>query len=220
MHKNPGNIKKIIDGVIYYSCNKCGEWLSGDRFCKDKYSLARDMHASKCKKCRAEDDHRAKKYKSFNRKPIDGKIHCKTCDKYLDPDSFWNSINNKHRLFRINRCKECSKICVKNSFDSRSKDKMVLAVLQKRMYGINRRTSKKGFECNINCEYLCKMYYEQDGLCAISGVDMDIDLYSGRNKNSLSIDRIDSNVGYVIGNIQLVCDFANRMKLDYSNENL
>ena len=36
----------------------------------------------------------------------------------------------------------------------------------------------------------------------------------GRVNTNISIDRIDSAVGYVRGNVQFVCDVVNRMKQD------
>ena len=43
---------------------------------------------------------------------------------------------------------------------------------------------------------------------------------SGRINTNISIDRIDSSVGYVRGNVQFVCDIVNRMKSDLSQEEL
>lgn len=43
---------------------------------------------------------------------------------------------------------------------------------------------------------------------------------AGRVNTNISIDRIDSSVGYVRGNVQFVCDVANRMKQDLSHKEL
>lgn len=43
---------------------------------------------------------------------------------------------------------------------------------------------------------------------------------SGRVNTNISIDRIDSDVGYVRGNVQFVCDIVNRMKQDLSQAEL
>jgi hypothetical protein len=43
---------------------------------------------------------------------------------------------------------------------------------------------------------------------------------SGRVNTNISIDRIDSSVGYVRDNVQFVCDVANRMKQDLSQKEL
>lgn len=42
----------------------------------------------------------------------------------------------------------------------------------------------------------------------------------GRVATNISLDRIDSTVGYVRGNVQLVCDIANRMKQDLTVDDL
>jgi hypothetical protein len=42
----------------------------------------------------------------------------------------------------------------------------------------------------------------------------------GRVGTNISIDRIDSSVGYVRGNVQFVCDVVNRMKQDLSQTDL
>jgi hypothetical protein len=64
-------------------------------------------------------------------------------------------------------------------------------------------------------EYLKLLYKKQNGLCALSNQEMNFEQYS---ENAVSADRIDSSLGYVKGNIQLTCWWANRMKFDLSNE--
>jgi hypothetical protein len=41
----------------------------------------------------------------------------------------------------------------------------------------------------------------------------------GRIPTNISIDRIDSSKGYIRGNVQFVCDVANRMKQDLDQGN-
>lgn len=76
------------------------------------------------------------------------------------------------------------------------------------------RSKLKGFEHSIDSSYLKQIYSEQNGLCAISGIEMTI-----RGKNhaadspySISLDRIDPNKGYIPGNVWLVCTGVNLMK--------
>jgi hypothetical protein len=42
----------------------------------------------------------------------------------------------------------------------------------------------------------------------------------GRLNTNISLDRIDSSVGYVRGNVQFVCDVVNRMKQDMPRSEL
>ena len=99
--------------------------------------------------------------------------------------------SDEMKKFIKNRLRECRKRCVKRA--------------------------KKGRDdpYEIVQEYTEKLYDEQGGVCAISGLEMACkthDIYS------LSIDRIDSSKGYTKENIQLVCSIINRMKNEYSME--
>jgi hypothetical protein len=55
-------------------------------------------------------------------------------------------------------------------------------------------------------------YHRQNGLCAITGIEMTRVTGSGRISTNISIDRIDSSKGYSKENIQLVCHAVNIMK--------
>jgi hypothetical protein len=61
----------------------------------------------------------------------------------------------------------------------------------------------------LTLEYLEELWKEQEGLCALSGIKMTFELKRGRTHTNLSIDKIDRNKGYIIGNIQLVCMACN-----------
>lgn len=86
------------------------------------------------------------------------------------------------------------------------------------LYHATKRKQHLGF--NIDIFYLLDLYKKQEGKCAISGVDMTYIAGVGRVLTNISIDRIDSSLGYVKGNVQFVCDVVNRMKSDLSTEQL
>jgi hypothetical protein len=75
------------------------------------------------------------------------------------------------------------------------------------VYGAKKRNIK--FEITI--EYIWQLYEHQNGLCAISGVPISFGARSS-DKNSASLDRIDSSLGYVEGNVQWVHKKINFMK--------
>ena len=60
-------------------------------------------------------------------------------------------------------------------------------------------------------EYLKWLYKQQGGKCALSGQEMTFERYC---KSAVSVDRIDSDRGYVKGNIHLTTWWANLMKND------
>jgi hypothetical protein len=72
----------------------------------------------------------------------------------------------------------------------------------------------RGIVWDVSFDYLADLLIEQDFKCALTGWDihaMDI-------KNPASLDRIDSNEGYVEGNVQWVYSKVNMMKQRYSQE--
>lgn len=59
---------------------------------------------------------------------------------------------------------------------------------------------------------LLKIYREQEGYCALTGLRMLLNGEPGSDDFRLSVDRIDSQGHYGVSNIQLVCRFANFWK--------
>ncbi len=57
-------------------------------------------------------------------------------------------------------------------------------------------------------------------VCPVFNTPFDLERKKGRRINGPSIDRIDPSKGYIKGNIQIICDLANRMKQDATLEQL
>lgn len=74
--------------------------------------------------------------------------------------------------------------------------------------------SKRKKDFNIDIQYLIDLYELQNGFCSISGVKMTHE--HGKVSTNISIDRINSEIGYVKGNIQLTCYIVNIMKSNFS----
>jgi hypothetical protein len=86
---------------------------------------------------------------------------------------------------------------------------------QSRWTHVKRRKKGRDDAYDIDQEYIEKLYDEQRGVCAISGLVMACKTHDRYN---LSIDRIDSSKGYIKGNVHLVCSIINNMKNEYSME--
>lgn len=56
--------------------------------------------------------------------------------------------------------------------------------------------------------------------CPIMGIEITSIKGEGRVKSNPSLDRIDPTKGYVKGNVQVICDLANRMKQNATLEEL
>lgn len=85
------------------------------------------------------------------------------------------------------------------------------------------KAKQRGLCWNISEQYLWSLFLKQKGCCAISGVP--IKLTTKRNKHNnidrtiltASLDRIDSAIGYVEGNVQWTHKTVNIMKQSLSD---
>ena len=76
---------------------------------------------------------------------------------------------------------------------------------------IRAKDKKKGYNFDIDLEYILKILEKQHYRCAITGIKM---THKHNDIRAVSIDRIDSLKGHVKGNIQLVCQGYNYLKRD------
>ncbi len=90
---------------------------------------------------------------------------------------------------------------------------------------IQQGASSRNLELHITIEDAWNVYLQQNGKCAISGVDItlrgqEIGISSKQvhEKTTASLDRIDSSKGYTIDNIQWIHKDLNQMKSDRSME--
>lgn len=74
---------------------------------------------------------------------------------------------------------------------------------------------RKNKEFNLVPDDLYEIWDKQNGLCAYSKVPLKIE---ANHLETCSLDRINSSLGYVKGNVQLVCAIVNRMKQEFSEE--
>lgn len=74
----------------------------------------------------------------------------------------------------------------------------------------------RNLEFSITIEYIWDLFIKQKGKCALSNLDISFKLgKNGRTKINASLDRIDSSIGYVEGNVQWVHKDVNKMKMDF-----
>lgn len=78
------------------------------------------------------------------------------------------------------------------------------------------RAKKVGMPFDLDLEYVTELFYQQNGKCALTGVDMQPK--SGRM--SPSLDKMDPGLGYVRGNVQWLTWKANAVKQDLTMEEL
>ena len=113
------------------------------------------------------------------------------------------------RLYNNTYYSKNSKTIQKQRKDIRESD---LDYKLRHVFRNSRQRSKNcNDEFNITVDYVRELYTKQQGICALSGEQMQItgDRYLS---NMMSLDRIDSSKGYIIGNVQWVGIRYNLMK--------
>lgn len=71
----------------------------------------------------------------------------------------------------------------------------------------------RGFTLEVTKDYLWDLYLKQDRRCAFTGWKIRfMSSYSRKHEKTASLDRIDSSVGYVEGNLQWVHRDVNKLK--------
>ncbi|QGJ93758.1 HNH endonuclease [Mycobacterium phage Hannaconda] len=84
-----------------------------------------------------------------------------------------------------------------------------------------RRARIAGVQFNLTVDYLTELYDRQGGTCFYTDVPLVIALGRGqRDRNAISVDRVDNRYGYIFGNVVLVSTRANTMKSDATLEEM
>ena len=74
---------------------------------------------------------------------------------------------------------------------------------------------KRGHECTITASDLTDMWREQDGVCCYSGLRMEL---QPNTPFSVSVERVNNEIGYTADNTVLVCKAVNSMKSALTGE--
>ena len=115
------------------------------------------------------------------------------------------------------RCKKCgNKIFITNDGDVNT-EALIVSKFNQIKQGLKTRKKIGKLEFTITPEYLSQLY-NSNHYCNLSGIDLSLSLDKTLQQQNLSVDRVDSNIGYVEGNIQLVDKRINMMKGTLSNK--
>ena len=122
--------------------------------------------------------------------------------------------------------KYCSPECSRKghlereSFRRRSSVEYTLRVIAA---GCKNRAKRTGKECDIDVQYLLDKLKEQDGKCAMTGVELLSSRTNTRinsHPHTVTVDRIDSTKGYTKDNVQIVSYIYNCAKNNWSHDDV
>lgn len=84
---------------------------------------------------------------------------------------------------------------------------------------IQRNATERGLEFSITIEYAWKLFQSQNRKCALTGLELNFnDSFRTQSSKIASLDRIDSSVGYIEGNVQWIHKVINYVKSNMDNE--
>jgi hypothetical protein len=153
----------------------------------------------------------------------------KTCRKCGEIKSVLSFNKDKTKKFGIGgECKPCAsktahEYYAKNSTHIKKRvSKYSESYLPKqhrdvisRLKNLCTKAKNRTKEFNLIDLDLLDLWDKQDGRCAYTKLPL---LATANQFNTVSLDRVDSSKGYVVGNIQLVCSAINKMKQEYTEE--
>lgn len=74
------------------------------------------------------------------------------------------------------------------------------------------RQKRSNLEVNITKDFINNLFNEQNGKCALTGLDITLPVWWKDRSYTASLDRINSEIGYITGNVQWVHKKINIMK--------
>lgn len=141
-----------------------------------------------------------------------GKKRCKGCHQALPLDAYYQRKNGTYE----NTCRKCRQSAQRTHNSSREGYLRNLA-----NQGKYTNNTKNRAEWKIDADHIFELWENQEGRCALSGVFMTHHKDGGGHKEfNASLDRINPDLGYIHGNVQLVAYRVNIMKHTLSEDQL
>lgn len=140
------------------------------------------------------------------------KLNFSTCKRNLPLDMFIKRPSaTRGYTYYCKDCKKIKRIAARNG-NLRVQMQYLIATSKD-------SCRKRGItDHEIDADYLEKLFIEQNGLCAVSGMELTLKSGQGCVATNVSIDRIDNAIGYKKGNIQLLCRSVNSLKMNMSGD--
>lgn len=136
-------------------------------------------------------------------------LECSGCGKSFVREEAWQNKIIKKGWGEKAYCNRSCYLTNRTTINSYFKDVFRLAKS-------GARQRKKDFIIELND--IINLWEKQKELCAYTGIKMTLEKGGEKKPSSLSLDRINSNIGYTKENIHLVCLFVNYGKNGFSHD--
>lgn len=135
----------------------------------------------------------------------------KVCFKCKEKSSY--EFFFKHKLTQDGYHSWCKKCCTEANIKSRNKQNATIEG-RARVFLLNAKkaSEKRKNEFALTIKDIVDFWNDQKQICAYTGRQMTL---LPNQLNTVSIERIDSSIGYTKDNTILVCQAINRMKSDF-----
>lgn len=152
---------------------------------------------------------------NFANQPIDmvseTEAKCRKCSEIKSINEFqWGRKGQKYE-YKFSYCNECRK---KQNYLSLNSD--VNRFLADRFNRLKRRAKKNNIPCTITKSEFIQQYYNQNGLCFYTDSKMICEVGSELHRDSLSIDKLIPEKGYILSNFVFATHRINTCKNDLS----
>jgi hypothetical protein len=194
-------------------CNLCHQKLDFEHFTLN--AANKDGRDSRCRDCshsiyaiEIASRRTAEQIQKTLRRTLletEGKKECKVCHAIKNLTEFRpgkltcrECLNKKQREDRFPKLAENS---------AKARIKYYADPVKPLFFGCRNRARRGGLEFNLSLEYLQNLWQRGDGKCTLSGIPFAIDNSQSKFSKSPyrpSLDRIDNNRGYIVGNVRFV----------------
>ena len=203
-------------------CSKCKKIKTYAQF--HKCAQTKTGYKNACKECCDTKRWESKRTKKIRQKlmiDLNGNVFCIKCCIFKPVDEFY-IYKHKPRLYRKGTSSYCKKCDITRRISINKKNNIwsPKRFLNKCFTMAKNSSDERQLFFNITQQDLYDIFDKQQGLCAISGEKMTCIRFKGRVATNISIDRIDSKIGYEKNNIQLVCYIINVMKHEGTKNDL
>nr|QBK92588.1 MAG: uncharacterized protein LCPAC401_02260 [Pithovirus LCPAC401] len=178
----------------------------------EEFNIKRDGRGSKCKECI--------NGRNYPRRTTGNKV-CSTCETSKHVVYFTSYKSSKDGLYNV-----CS-VCTNNMrYELKSTlDGFIKFIMNDSKFG----AKKKGFKHEIDEQYVLDLYKSQNEICLKTGLTMEhlksydsnqLERLSEQSYYNMSLDRIDSKIGYIDGNVQVTTWGYNMIKGDLDEKEI